>query len=247
MKLNERYDKLGIGYSARRKPDPRIHRAISAALSGARSVLNVGAGTGSYESTHVPTLAVEPSFRMIEQRGNKDNVVQASAESLPFRDGVVDSVLAVLTLHHWNDIDRGLKECARTSRGAVTLLTWDPESPGFWLTQEYFPEILELDRKIFPSIEQLRQCLGPIEVKPVEIPADCTDGFLGAYWHRPEAYLSESVRSGMSSFARVGDLDGGLQQLRRDMVTGVWQRAHRKLQSLETCDLGYRLVRTKAH
>ena len=243
----ERYDKIGVGYSNQRKPDPRIGRHILEELSDARSVLNVGAGAGSYEPTHVPTYAVEPSFQMIQQRRNKRNVVQGSAEALPFKDSSVDSVLAVLTIHHWSNLALGLSECARTSKREVAILTWDPETPGFWLTQNYFPELLALDRSIFPTMEELRQHLGSIQVKPVAIPADCIDGFLGAYWQRPEAYLSDQIRSGMSSFSRIPDLPDRLEQLRKDLASGFWHRAHGKLKTQESCDLGYRLVTAVLH
>jgi SAM-dependent methyltransferase len=238
----ERYDKIGIGYSAQRRPDHRIARHISEAIGEARSMLNVGAGTGSYEPIHVPTVAVEPSFEMIQQRRNRSNVVQGTAEALPFRDGAFDSSLAVLTIHHWSNLALGLRECARTSREKVAILTWDPESPGFWLTQEYFPELLELDRSIFPSMKQLRQCLGSINVKPVPVPADCIDGFLGAYWRRPEAYLQDAVRSGMSSFSQIPTSSDRLERLQQDLVSGIWHRTHGKLLAQESYDLGYRLV-----
>lgn len=244
---NNRYDKIGVGYSNQRKPDPRIARHIKEALGAASSVLNVGAGSGSYEPNHVPTIAVEPSFQMIQQRRNQNNVVQASAEALPFKDAVVDCVLAVLTVHHWSDLTQGLSECARTSKREVAILTWDPETPGFWLTQEYFPEILELDRSIFPSMDELQQHFGSIRVAPVEIPANCVDGFLGAYWRRPEAYLNDEVRSGMSSFSRIANLPDRLEQLRKDLDSKAWHRAHGRLQTKENCDLGYRLVTAVVH
>ncbi|MGD9589005.1 MAG: class I SAM-dependent methyltransferase [Pyrinomonadaceae bacterium] len=243
----ERYDKIGVGYSNQRKPDPRIGRCILDALGDAGSVLNVGAGSGSYEPTHVPTFAVEPSFQMIQQRRNKRNVVQGAAEALPFQDQAVDSVLAVLTIHHWSDLSQGLNECARTSKRKVAILTWDPESPGFWLTQEYFPELLAFDRSIFPSMETLRHHLGSVQVRPVAIPANCIDGFLGAYWSRPEAYLNDQIRSGMSSFSRIANLPDRLEQLRKDLASGCWHRAHGNLQADESCDLGYRLVTAVVH
>ena len=245
--MSQSYDKIGVGYSNQRKPDPRIGRDIQAALGESQSIVNVGAGSGAYEPTHTPTFAVEPSFQMIKQRRNKLNVIQASAEALPFKDAAVDSVLAVLTIHHWSDLARGLGECTRTSKRQVAILTWDPETPGFWLTQEYFPELLELDRRIFPSMDKLRHHLGSIEVAPVEVPADCIDGFLGAYWRRPEAYLRAEVRSGMSSFSRIENVPERLEQLRNDLTSGVWHRAHGRLQTRENCDLGYRLVTAVVH
>lgn len=239
---NKHYDTIGVTYAQQRKPDPRIGQIIGEALGDARSVLNVGAGAGSYEPSHVPSFAVEPSMQMIQQRKNLQNVVQAAAEALPIKDAAVDCVLAVLTIHHWSNLALGLNECARCAKRRVTILTWDPDSPGFWLTQEYFPELLELDQRIFPSMNELRRHLGAIRIKPVEIPADCVDGFLGAYWCRPEAYLSEKVRSGMSSFSRIPDLADRLARLHHDLATGAWLQNHRALQSQNSCDLGYRLV-----
>lgn len=242
-----RYNVIGNGYSSQRQPDHRIGRHIFEALDGATSVLNVGAGTGSYEPTHVPTIAVEPSFLMIQQRRNLKNVVQGVVEALPFKDATFDFTLAVLTIHHWSDLSMGLDECARTARRAVAILTWDPASPGFWLTREYFPEILELDQHIFPSMDKLRQCLGSIQIKSIPIPADCIDGFLGAFWRRPDAYLRAEVRSGISSFSRIPNLPDRLEQLQNDLESGVWRRAHGKLLRQEHCDLGYKLVTTAVH
>jgi len=140
---------------------------------------------------------------MIGQRTNSTAVVQARAEDLPFRDHSFGAAMAVLTIQHWNDRKRGLGECARVARQQVVILTWDPASEGFWLVQDYFPEMLALDRPKFPTIEELGATLGRNCVQSVEIPADCVDGFLGAYWRRPHAYLDASVRAGMSPFARV--------------------------------------------
>ena len=131
------YDKIGCNYPNYRHEDPRILEQICLAVGSSSSVLNVGAGAGSYEPSHIDTVAVEPSFEMIRQRQNIDNVVQATAEGLPFKDAVFDSTLAILSIHHWSNLVQGLNECARTSRRNIIILTWDPESPGFWLTQEY--------------------------------------------------------------------------------------------------------------
>jgi len=243
----QRYDQIGRGYSSQRRPDHRIFRQICQALGQSESVLNVGAGTGSYEPSHVDTVAVEPSIEMIRQRQNKANVVQGCAEALPFKDAAFDSALAILTIHHWSNLERGLKECARTSKRTVTILTWDPESPGFWLTQEYFPEILEFDRSIFPRIEQLRRCLGKIKVQNVPIPGDCIDGFTGAYWRRPEVYLIDRVRSAMSSFSRVATSPKAIERLAADLKSGAWKQAYGKLLAQEFTDLGYRLITAVLH
>ncbi len=236
------YDQLGVGYAALRRPDMRILRQVRGGLEGSSSLLNVGAGMGAYEPQDVHTVSIEPSVRMIGQRARKGLAVRGVAEMLPFADRSFDSTLAVLTIHHWRDVARGLDECARVSRSRVTILTWDPESPGFWLTQRYFPEILALDREIFPTMATLRRSLGEIRVETVPIPAECTDGFLGAYWRRPLAYLRTDVRSGMSSFSRVDVDREAVCKLEEDLRSGCWQREFGHLLTESEQDLGYRLV-----
>ena len=240
--MTELYDLIGSSYTVRRQPDPRIARSIRAALEGTRSVLNVGAGAGSYEPPDLAVIAVEPSRQMIRQRTSSTPVVQARAESLPFRDDSFGAAMAVLTIQHWNDRKRGLDECARVARQRVVILTWDPASEGFWLVQDYFPEMLALDRPKFPIIEELGATLGRISVQAVQIPADCVDGFLGAYWRRPHAYLDASVRAGMSPFSCASDVEARIAQIRSDLASGAWERKHGKLLARDSLDIGYRLV-----
>jgi len=240
-----RYDTIGRGYARGRRSDPRIADHLTAALGGAPSVLNVGAGAGSYEPTDRRVIAVEPSWVMLSQRPpGAAPAVQSRAEALPFRDQAFDATTAVLTLHHWSDRAAGLAECARVTRQRVVLLTWDPAVDAFWLTQDYFPEFVEADRKAFPAMAEYARSFGPgarVEIKPVPIPRDCIDGFLGAYWARPAAYLDAEVRAGISSFARP-DLEAGLERLRADLGTGAWHVRHGKLLEASDLDLGYRLV-----
>jgi SAM-dependent methyltransferase len=237
------YDTIGSGYSTLRRPDPRIERAILKVLGEARRVLNVGAGTGSYEPRERFVVAVEPSRAMIRQRpSNAAPAVQASASALPFGDSVFDVSLAILTMHHWSDWRQGLRELMRVAGGNVVLLTWDPDAAGFWLVDEYFPEILAIDRQIFPSIDSIRAEIGDVPAVPLPIPHDCTDGFLGAYWRRPEQYLRPEVRRAISSFARLSSIDPGLERLRRDVESGAWRRRHDALLSRDSLDLGYRLI-----
>jgi SAM-dependent methyltransferase len=240
--MTELYDLIGCSYAAWRQPDPRIARCIRAELGDTLSVLNVGAGAGSYEPPDLPVIAVEPSWQMISQRSNCSNVVQARAERLPFMDQSFGAAMAVLTIHHWTDRKLGLEECARVARKRVVILTWDPASEGFWLVQDYFPEMLELDRPIFPTIGELGAMLGRISVQTIPIPEDCMDGFLGAYWRRPNAYLDASVRAGMSPFSRVSDVESRIAQLRNDLASGVWERRHRTLLGAHSLDIGYRLI-----
>lgn len=240
--MPELYDAIGQEYGAYRRPDPRVAAAIVDALAGAESVVNVGAGTGSYEPGDRAVVAVEPSVAMIRQRRPGVPVVRASASALPFRDGAFAAALAVLTVHHWPDKARGLAELARVARRRVVVLTWDPAAPGFWLVDDYFPEILAIDRPIFPAIADFRRGLGEVEVRPLAVPHDCTDGFLGAYWRRPAAYLDAGVRGAISTFAKIANVEAGVTRLRRDLEDGTWARRHGDLLARSELDLGYRLV-----
>jgi SAM-dependent methyltransferase len=237
------YDAIGRDYAAHRRPDPRIAAAIRAALGPSESVVNVGAGAGSYEPDDRRVLAIEPSGAMIRQRrARAAPAVQASATHLPLRDGAVDAALAVLTVHHWPDRARGLRELARVARQRVVTLTWDPGFGGFWLVDDYFPEIVEIDRRIFPTLDELAGVLGPIEITPVLVPHDCTDGFLGAYWRRPRVYLDDGARGAISTFSKIDGVERSLGRLSRDLEDGTWTRRHGDLLALDALDLGYRLV-----
>jgi SAM-dependent methyltransferase len=237
------YDAIGRDYSVYRRPDPRLAAALTRALGDARSLANIGAGAGSYEPPDRRVIAVEPSTAMIAQRpAGSAPVVQASVTDLPFRDAAFDAVLSVLSLHHWPDRTRGLAELIRVARERVVLLTWDPAAPRFWLVDEYFPEIRTIDRPLFPTLDELRQALGPIEVAPFLVPADCHDGFLGAYWRRPDAYLDPGVRGAISTFTKLRDVEPGVARLRRDLADGTWHRHHADLLDRSELDLGYRLV-----
>ena len=237
------YDTIGSGYARFRRPDPRIAARIDAALGGARTVLNVGAGAGSYEPAGRAVVAVEPSAVMVRQRApGSAPAVRATADRLPFRSASFDAALAILTVHHWPDRRRGLAELRRVARGPVVLLTWDPDGPSFWLTRDYFPGIVEADRRAFPTLAELEDTLGALDVRPVPIPADCTDGFLGAYWRRPDAYLDAGARGAISALAGVPDADPRIEHLRADLSGGAWARDHADLLALPDLDLGYRLV-----
>ena len=182
---------------------------------------------------------------MIRQRpAGSAPVVQASATHLPFRDAIFAEALAVLTVHHWPDRVRGLTELARVAQHRLVIVTWDPATSGFWLVEDYFPAILEIDRQLFPPMEEFRQVLGTIEVRPLPVPYDCTDGFLGAYWRRPYAYLYPGVRGAISTFAKINDVESGLRRLRGDLADGTWERRYGHLLRESELDLGYRLVIT---
>jgi len=242
-KMPQLYDKIGLGYGRYRRPDPRIAAAIMCALGKLAPIVNVGAGTGSYEPSDRPVVAVEPSMAMIRQRQARTiPVVQASATHLPFRDAAFAAALAVATIHHWPDRMRGLAELARVARHRLVIVTYDPAATGFWLVEDYFPAIGESDRQILPSLEEFRRAVGPVEVRPLPIPHDCTDGFLGAYWRRPYAYLDPGVRSAISTFTKIPNIDAGLTRLRADLADGTWERRYGHLLHQTALDLGYRLV-----
>ena len=237
------YDTIGLGYSTYRRPDSRLATRIDAALGGTRTVVNVGAGAGSYEPARRQVVAVEPSAVMVRQRPpGSAPAVRASADALPFRDAAFDTALAILTVHHWADWRRGLAELRRIARDRVVLFTWDPQGPGFWLTQEYFPDALEAIRQTYPSLAAIADVLGPLDIQPVPIPADCSDGFLGAYWRRPTAYLDAGVRGAMSPLAHVRQSDPRLLHLAEDLADGTWTSRYSSLLGLPELDLGYRLV-----
>ncbi len=240
--MSAKYDVIGINYAELRKPDRRIARVIESALGSAQSVLNVGAGTGSYEPIDRCVIAVDPSGEMIRKRGPAAaKAIEASADDLPFDDKSFDASMAILTIHHWPDKAAGLREMRRVTRGRIVLLTHDPAHRP-WLT-DYLPELAALDEKQMPTFSDYERWLGFAQITPVMVPHDCSDGFLYAYWRRPAAYLDAHVRSGSSSFWAIGNAaEAGLQKLRRDLETGEWERRYAKLLDLDEYDAGYRLV-----
>ena len=235
------YDRIGQTYLATRRPDPRIAARIHAALGDVRTVANVGAGTGSYEPPET-VVAVDPSAVMIAQRpAGAAPAVRAVAEAIPLRDGAVDAAMAVLTVHHWSDLEAGIAELRRVARRRIVILGWD-HRVTYWLHTEY----LGYDPATKPAgipIEYLAGMLGGARIEPVPVPHDCVDGFAGAFWRRPEAYLDPAVRAGISSFAQASDvwLRSWLDRLRADLESGTWRERHADLLDLDELDLGYRL------
>ncbi|MFF7189592.1 class I SAM-dependent methyltransferase [Streptomyces sp. NPDC008222] len=239
------YENIGATYSTTRRPDPRIAARIHGALGNVASVINVGAGTGSYEPPQT-VLAVEPSATMIAQRpADSARALQAAAESIPIADDSADAAMAVLTVHHWNDLEAGIRELRRIARQRIVIFTWDQDiNRKFWLLDEYLPEAAAFDEERAVAIDQLTELLGGARIETVPIPHDCSDGFGAAYWRRPGAYLDPAVRAGMSHLALVGEetLHAGLARLSDDLVSGRWQKRHADLLDQETLDVGYRLL-----
>jgi len=246
MSSAQLYDTIGATYTVTRRTEPRIAARVWAALGDARTVLNVGAGTGSYEPPGRDVTAVEPSALMRAQRpAGSARCVAAVAESLPFEDKSFDAAMAFATVHHWQDPIAGLREMRRVAR-RVVVFTHDSSDTGwlrrFWLTRDYLPEVADflVSR---PSLTEQARAIGA-RIEPVPIPWDCADGFFEAYWRRPEAYLDDHIRRGVSVWARVGpDAEQrAVLSLRDDLASGLWAERNRDLVDLEAAELGLRLL-----
>lgn len=236
------YDRIGVDYAARRRPDERIQRRVDAALGSARTVLNVGAGTGSYEPQDRRVVAAEPSTVMIRQRpAGAGPAVRAVAGSLPFPTDSFDATMAVLTIHHWDEWRAGIFEMIRIARERVVVLSHDPDHDDFWLVRDYFPEIGPIDRARLPELAVVAEVMGGATMEEVPVPHDCTDGFLGAYWRRPSEYLDAAARAAISTFDTI-DVKPGLRRLQADLHDGTWQRRNETLLSKDELDIGYRLL-----
>lgn len=238
------YDRIGVGYADLRVPDARIAAHLDAALGDARTVVNIGAGTGSYEPA-LELVAVEPSLVMLSQRPRGSApAVQAVAEALPFKDKAFDASLAVLTTHHWGDPGMGLEEMKRVSLRQV-VLTWDQDftASQFWFLTDYLPEAAVREQGLAAAAAVV-EAWPEAEVHPVPVPWDCTDGFFAAYWRRPEAFLVPAVRASISGLALLdqGLVDDAIARLAGDLESGAWAAKHGDLLERDELDCGYRLV-----
>lgn len=241
------YDRIGIHYTRSRRPDPRWQTTLDEVLGSAATVLNVGAGTGSYEPADRYVLAVEPSSTMINQRPpDAAPALQAGAENLPIADRQFDVAMALVTLHHWADWSAGLREMQRVASRSV-VLHFDPVlHREFWLARDYLPELEAIWRGV-PRPQQVAAVMGPdVEVRDLPVPWDCVDGFLPAYWRRPEAYLDPQVRQSMSGLQLLDRavLARGMAALHADLQDGTWQRRNAELLAEDTLDVGWRLIFT---
>ncbi|MFT3866391.1 MAG: class I SAM-dependent methyltransferase [Solirubrobacterales bacterium] len=220
------YSALAVDYANVRRPDPRIAAQLTAALGGARKVINVGAGTGSYEPTDREVVAVEPAAEMRAKRDPAlPPAIDAVADALPFDDDSFEAALAVFTVHHWPDLEAGLAEMRRVTGGPVVIMTADPEAlADLWLA-EYAPEFHATERRRYPSLERIAEGLGGrFAVRPLAIPLDCRDGFADAFYGRPEALLEPAVRNAQSAWSFVDDEAQArfTERLRDDLELGVW-------------------------
>ena len=241
------YDELGVGYARFRHPDPRIETRIHRVLGTALRVINVGAGTGSYEPSDRCVLAVEPSEEMIHQRPTDAAPCLHGDVGIlaQFGNGAFDAAMALLTVHHWPDPKEGLRELGRVGRGVVIFCFEPALHNAFWLFRDYVPAITRL-----PStggaipVDEIAELVGADRIEAVPIPHDCVDGFGWAYWRRPHAYLDPEVRRCISAFGLLAadEVERGLARLRADLVSGRWQDRHRNLLDLDAVDGGFRLV-----
>lgn len=240
------YEKHGAGYAVQRRADPRIAAQIHAALGSARTVLNVGAGSGNYEPLDRHVVAVEPSAMMRVQRPRHlAPAIDARAEQLPFDDRAFDAAMAMITIHQWSDVARGLRELRRVTRGPVVIMAFDGEAlHRFWLN-DYAPEVIEAERRRCPLFSTVGALLGgTIAVQPVSIHIDCTDGFTEAFYARPERFLDPAVRRAQSSWGFVDPSaqERAVEKLRADLESGAWDRRFGDLRTLPVFEGSLRLI-----
>lgn len=241
----EIYDQIGSDYASQRRPDPHWVARIHRRLEGQHTLINVGAGAGSYEPAFMSVVGVEPSHIMIRQRSpSAAPAVCGVAEQLPFKDGAFDVALAVLTVHHWGNPAAGLAEMRRVSRKQI-VVTWDPDvfARQFWLVRDYLPEAAEREMQL-ATLATVSAHLGPTTTESLLVPANCTDGFFGAYWRRPYAYLDPIVRGAISGLALLDSdvVSAAVERLRSDLANGRWLARYSELTELDEVDLGYCLV-----
>lgn len=248
MGAKSRYDSIGQGYARTRQEDSRFRQRIAAALGSARTVVNVGAGAGSCEPRDRYVISIEPSDVMAAQRPREmPPLLRSVAQNLPLRDDAVDAAMSVLSVHHWDEgQEQGVREMRRVATGPVVILTCDPEVSGaMWLMADYLPEVAELDRRVFPRIEQLAKWLGgKTRVEAIPIPRDTPDWMLMSFWAHPERVLDASARNATSGFARMTPavVDRVVAAVQRDLHDGSWESRYGHLRKLDAYDAGLRLV-----
>lgn len=240
------YGRIGRGYARIRQPDPRIEAIVWSALGDARSVVNVGAGAGSYEPRDLDVTAVEPSASMRAERpADRVPAIDATAQALPFEDDSFDAAMASVTIHQWPDLEAGLREMRRVSRGPVVILTFSPEVPERWWQPVYVPELYEVEARRMPALDRIAAALGgDVEIRTVPIPADCIDGFGQAFFARPERTLDPEVRRAMSawSFLEPEVVERYERELGADLESGAWDAEWGYFRDLAEFDGGLRLV-----
>ena len=239
------YDTIGQGYRAHRRAEPRWEAVIFEHIGNADLIVNVGAGTGSYEPPGRSVVAVDPSSVMISQRAQGSGpAVRASGSALPLPSACADVAMAILTVHHWDDWAAGLAEMCRVAPRRLVLGMDFDQHASFWLLQDYLPEVATYTRSLGPDADAIATAIGATSTVPLLVPVDMADGVLGAYRQRPEAYLDPAVRANCSGLALADPkvIARGVAELAADLESGAWQERHAGLLGLDALDLGYRLV-----
>lgn len=243
-----RYDAIGVDYARTRREDPTIRDRVREALAGATTVVNVGAGAGSYEPTGAHVVAIEPSDAMAAQRPRHlAPAIRASAGALPLRDASVDAAMTILSLHHWDDErERGVRELRRVARGPVVIVTYDPRvSAAWWLPRDYFAELAAQEHAVFPWPETVAGWLGgDVAITPLLVSRETPDWHLGSFWAHPERVLDDAARSATSGFARARAevVARVVTEVRRDLASGAWDDRFGHLRTLAEYDVGLRLL-----
>lgn len=240
------YDRIGQGYADVRVEDPRLARPIWDALGDAQTVLNVGAGAGSYEPRDREVTAVEPSTVMIAQRPvGAAPAVLASAERLPFPDDSFDAAMAIITIHHWDDVDAGLREMRRVARRRTVIVTFDPAlEADLWIARDYIGEHVTHTFSSLPPISRILETFPEAQVHPLLIPNDCSDRMFATLCARPEEYLNPHVRAATSVWQRLPDdvVKRAIDALRQDLASGEWDKRYGHLRTAPEYDAGLRLI-----
>ena len=240
------YETIGVGYSVGRRSDPRWQEAIDSVIGDARRVINIGAGTGSYEPSERTVIAVEPSELMVSQRPKAAaHVVMAAAENVPIVSGWADLTMTLLSIHHWMDWRAGISEMRRLAPRQL-VLTYDPDLyASFWLLRDYLPEVAASEKTRAPRVEDIAEELGgDVEVIVLDVPWDCIDGVLSAQWRRPAAYLDPQIRACCSGLAQANQrvVEGAVRELANDLDSGAWEQKNKELIAMNSFDAGFRLV-----
>lgn len=240
------YGRIGAGYASIRKPDPRIEAAVWRGLGDARSVVNVGAGAGSYEPRDRDVTAVEPSESMRNERP-RDRVaaVDATADALPFADDAFDAAMASVTIHQWPDYRAGLREMRRVASGPVVILTFAPQVPERWWQPVYVPELYEVEERRMPPLDGIAEALGgTVDIRVIPVPHDCVDGFGQAFFARPELTLDPAVRRAMSAWSFLDEsvVERYVRDLSADLESGAWDAEWGRFRTLPEFDVGLRLI-----
>jgi SAM-dependent methyltransferase len=240
------YDRSGHDYSRVRRADPRIAAELHAALGDAKTVLNVGAGAGSYEPTDRYVVPLEPSRVMRSQRPRHlAPALTGSADAIPFDDDAFDAAMVVLSVHHWTDRSRCLREIRRVTRGPVLVLTFDPDAPTeFWMG-DYAPELVAIERQRYGTLDSVTTPLGGrVRVIPIEVPRDCLDGFQVAFYARPDAFLDPLIRRAQSAWSSLapGVEDRIVKALSADLGSGRWEEKYGHLRDVPAIPCQLRLI-----